>query len=337
MIRFPHVSSAHGLAMVCLIILCAALCWTVPVRSQSLRLSGPPVADSLPLVHMAGGGSSLEDMASDIRLIPWFSPDQMRAMIAGAQTDVVIATISTLATLHAKGLNVRIAALAVPPGWIVSSIPPVAGENPGLDRLRDQTVLLPFGPGEMPGIIFRTLARQSGLNPEKDLRLRYTGGAMEAVQLLLLGEADHAYLSEPAATLAIMRSRKTNTPLCKAIDINKAWGRAFPDTPQLVTAIGVVGELARNATAVAAIGRAYSQGYRWVQAHPVLACQQAEKLYPALAAQMSRLDNFAITPSLVEYNTGKRSAIFLLQRMLEANPASVGGRMPDDSFWIPVP
>ncbi len=305
------------------------------VSGRTLRLSGPPVADSLPLVHMAASEAPLPGIADACRMVPWVSPDQLRAMITGGQTDVVIATISTLATLHAKGMDVRIAALASPPGWIVSSASPPNGATPTIAALRNRTLLLPFGPGEMPGVVVRTLVEASGLDPEKDMRLRYTGSAMEAVQLLLLGKGTDAYLSEPAATLACLRSRETNTPLHKSIDINQAWATAFPEAPRLVTAIGVLGDLAHNATAVASIGQAFAQAFGWVLENQDTARQQADRIFPALARQLNRYDQETAASSLVEYDTGKRSAMFLLRRMFESNPSSIGGRMPDDTFWIP--
>lgn len=319
--------------------LCLAMlfCLGLPAQAAPLRLSGPPVADSLPLIYMVRGGLMHQGTTIPASLVPWFSPDQMRAMILGGQTDVVISTISTLATLHAKGIPVRVAALAAPPGWLVSRKSLPKSKLNSMDSLRNSTVMLPFGPGEMPVVMFRSLMEKHGLQAEKDIELRYSSAPMEAVQMLLLGKADHAYLSEPTATMAVERGVQAGTPLYKTINVNQTWAEAFPDTPQLVTAVAVVGDKAANATLAAAVGNGFASGCAWAKAHSNEALQQAESLYPALAAQMQRVKGYVYNPTVVDYASGKRSALFLLQRMYDENPASIGGRMPDETFWIPLP
>jgi len=124
---------------------CPAQCKERP----TIVLSGPPIAESVPLIAMTQEAQAW-NQHFNVKFIPWHSPDMLRAMIVGGQIDAAIITTAAAATLLNKGINVRIAQLYESPVWIVSN-------RPGPDTLESLkgTLLFPFGPGEMPELFFK--------------------------------------------------------------------------------------------------------------------------------------------------------------------------------------
>ncbi len=306
----------------------AGTVWPCPGRAATpLRLSGPPVAETLPLLRLVRE-QSLEIQGFTASFTPWNSPDQLRALAAGGQIDAAVLALATAATLCNRGLPVRLLALTAPPLWIVSSDPQVDG----LEDLAGQTVCLPFGPGEMPELLLRAMAARIGM----PLVLQYAGGGLETVLRLLLGKVRHVFLSEPAASLAVARSRQAGgaVVLEKRIDIRQAWARIFPESPILAHGVlAMLGSLIREEGAGKLLAAAYAQETAWVAGHPREAAALAGERFPALASQVVDGVIPGTDIRLVSGEQGREAARPFLGLLLEQSPEAVGGRMPGPAFW----
>jgi NitT/TauT family transport system substrate-binding protein len=291
--------------------------------SRALRLSGPPVVDSLPLLAL-----SLErqwpGLPGGARFIPWHTPDQLRALVAGGQVDAVLTTTATAANLRNKGLDCTVIQIITSPGWIIST----RRDLSSLSQLAGREVLLPFGPGEMPEVLFKVLCDQAGVG----VRTRYCAGAMEAVNLMLMDHGRQAMLAEPAASLALARSRqlaaKGALRLYKAINTREAWRRAF-GYDLANSGLVMVGPASRRNDLRNGLRRAYVAAYRWVQENPDRIRAATRGQFPALASQIGSgvisLDHIRLVSGP---DTSQAAWSFL--ELLHANsPATVGGRMPD--------
>ena len=142
-----------------------------------------------------------------VNFTPWHSPDMLRAMVAGGQVDTAIVTTAAACTLRNKRVRCRVATLQESPVWIVST-------RKGPDTLAslEGTLLFPFGPGEMPELFYKATMKDK----KSKVSIRHTGGAMEAVNLLLAGKGDHAMLSEPTASIALLRAKSMKDQGCSA-------------------------------------------------------------------------------------------------------------------------
>lgn len=293
-------------------------------QAAPLRLSGPPIAETIPLLIMAHD----EADGFDARFIPWHSPDMLRAMVAGKQVDVGIVTTAVAATFASKGVDCTVAMIQEAPIWILST-------RPGPDRLDSLTgtLLFPFGPGEMPELLY-----QAALAGRKNaVTIRHTGGAVEAVNLLLAGKGDHAMLSEPIASIAVARSGKLHEKgvplLVKRVDMRKAWQRSFPGRGLAVSCMAFFGEHAHGKEKMIAFRKAYRSACDWVKQHPKAALLIAEEKYPALAAQMQHggADDFDVR--ILSGKKGQEDALFFLSRIAEISSAAVGGNVPASSLF----
>jgi len=309
-------------------LLLALLAWPTAARAEdALRLCGPPVVESLPLVAMAHQGS-LPGTRLKTSFAPWRSPDQLRALVAGSQADVVLVTIATAAVLRVRGVPCRVLAVMAPPVWLVSADPQVRQ----LNDLAGREVLLPFGPGEMPALLLASIARAQRV----ELTTRQAGSALEAVNLLALGRAPAALLSEPAASLALTKAAglKGGRALYKSVDLRRAWARAFPQSPLLATtALAMVGPRARQPEICAAMAAAFRAQCAWVKQHPKQARALAHTGFPALAVQLREGAPPGQDIHLLSGREGKAASLFFLERLHESSPAATGGVRPDMSLW----
>ncbi|KMY67742.1 hypothetical protein AAU61_07610 [Desulfocarbo indianensis] len=296
-----------------------------------LRLSGPPVAQTLALLAMADQGR-LPGTGLSARFTPWRSPDQLRAQVAGEQTDAVLVTIATAAVLRARQVPCRVLAVMAPPVWLVTSQPGAAG----LAELAGREIMLPFGPGEMPALLLATVAEKQGVK----LGTRQAGGALEAVNLLIMGRAQAALLSEPAASLALARASMTKggRALYKSVDLRRSWARAFPASPLLATtALVMVGQRARQPEVCQAVAAAFRGQCGWVTKHPAQAEALADKMFPALAGQLAMASQAGRDICLLNAEQGRDAALFFLSRLYEKSPAATGGVRPGPSLWESAP
>ena len=137
-------------------------------RLERLVITGPPVSETYPLLRM-NAVPELREIADKIEFIPWHSTDQLRAMIAANQIDLVVLTTVSAANLYNKGAQIRVVDVFYPSStWIISADPDVHS----LKDLKGAEVVLPFRPGDMPEIILSSVISRQGLAPHHDIRFR---------------------------------------------------------------------------------------------------------------------------------------------------------------------
>lgn len=313
------------------ILVLVSLLFASPVEAGAkpvLRVSGPAIAESIPLMVMAETERTwVQDF--DVQFIPWHSPDMLRAMVAGKQVDAAIVTTAAACALKSRGIKCRVALLHESPVWIVST-------RSGPDTLEslEGTLLFPFGPGQMPELFYRAALAEKN----DSITTRYTGGTLEAVNLLLAGKGDHAMLSEPTASIAIFRSRimqQKGVPLLiKRVDMRQAWKRAFPGHRLAASGIAFFGEKSDRPEEMRAFSQAYRRAYQWVRNNPEKALQLSREKYPGLSVHLAQAQGMDFSDSRIL--TGKKAqddALFYLGKIHEISPATIGGSMPDSDFF----
>src|SRR5690606_7860357 len=106
-----------------------------------------------------------------------------------------------------------------------------------LGDLRGKEIAVPFR-ADMPDILLGLIAERQGIDPRKDLRMRYVATPIDAMQLLIMRRVDQALLAEPAVSMAL---RKTGSfpaniiapELHRSVDMQAEWGRAFQRAPRI--------------------------------------------------------------------------------------------------------
>lgn len=308
--------------VVCLV--CVFPAWA----ASPLRLSGPPIAESLPLLALSQADRPWpQDFEAEF--IPWHSPDMLRAMVAGEQVDAAIVTTAAANTLRNRGVDCRVALLYESPVWIISV-------RPGADSLESLrgVLLFPFGPGEMPELLYK--AAMAGKS--STVSVRHTGGALEAVNLLLAGKGDHAMLTEPSASIAVLRARSMHDRvplLVKRVDMREVWKKTFAGHSLAGGSIAFFGT--DDAARTQAFNAAYDRAVEWVKDNPDKALALARRDFPALASQMERSDAGRLEVRILRGAQAREDALFFLERIGDISPAAIGGKMPDEELFEAVP
>lgn len=302
-----------------------------------LVLAGPPAAVSNPLIHMVESGA-LSTLADEVEFVAWRDPDQLRLMALNGKADVLAMPTNVAANLYNRGAKLRLVNVSTwGILWIVSRDKAVSS----LADLRGKEIAMPYR-GDMPDVLFGLIARQGGFDPRKDFQLRYVASPIDAMQLLLMRRVDQALLAEPAASMALRKSGSfpiglVAPELHRSVDIQQEWGKAF-ERPARIPQAGIVvtGELRERSEIVESIARAYADSLAWCNAHADdcgrLVARHIEMLSPEAVA-----DSIAAAPlKAVPAPQARAELDFLFGRLLDSNPALIGGRMPPDDFYAGV-
>ncbi len=311
-------------------------------QQANIRLSAPPVVQALPLLRTASDTAG-NTAGIKMEFLPWRSPEQLRALVASRGVDAVIATLPTAAVLAARGIPCKVLAVYSAPLWIMAAGAEAdQGKSVSLRQafqsLEGREIMLPFGPGDMPEMILAVLARQCGV----ELAFRHSGSSLEAANMLRLGRGKYALLAEPAASWLVGKAAdqagSQSVAINKLLNLSALWAEVFPDRTDLATAaLVMVGDKANDSAACAAVRSGFVKGWNWTGQNQAKGIALAQQAYPALGKQLATSgeasDELLRDSVLLTGSAGKQAAEFVLERLYELRPASVGGRLPDAGFW----
>lgn len=303
-------------------------------RRPRLVLAGPLASVSYPLMRMVDGGA-LADWAERVEFVTWKDPDQLRLLAIEGKADFVAMPTNVAANLFNRG--VRLALLNVATWgvlWILSR-----RRGPlTLADLKGQELLVPFR-GDMPDIVLQLLAARAGIDLRKDVKLRYVGSPLDAMQMLLMRQADNALIAEPAASMAL---RKTHSfpvsaiapELYRAIDLQAEWGRLLARAPQMPQAgTCVLGAALADTELRAAFQKAYAQALADCEAAPDACGTTVERHAPQLAAAAVADAVRADNAHFVSGRAARAELQFFFQQLLDRQPGLIGGALPRDEFY----
>lgn len=305
-----------------------------PRRRARLVLAGPFAGVSNPLIRIAETGA-LNDLADKVEFVTWKDPDQLRVLALEGAADFIATPTNVAANLFNRGVRLVLMNVATWGSlWMVS-------RTPGLKTLADfkgQELVMPFR-GDMPDIVFQLIASKQGLDPQRDLRLRYVASPLEAMRLLVMRRAEHALLAEPAVSIAL---RKTHSfpinavapELYRSVDLQQEWGRVFQRSPRIPQAgVCALGKALDDPLLLARFEKAYVEAQGWCRAEPDacgrMAAQRIEMLTPEGAADAIRAAAFRP----VSGAEARPELEFFFEQLRARDPGLVGGKLPAPGFY----
>lgn len=305
--------------------------------ARGLILSGPLTAESYPLIWMAEHPSP-PGAPDRMTFIPWNTPDQVRTLLIRGEADIAAVPTAMAANLFNRGLPVQLADVSFPKSlWIVSTEPGIST----LKGMRGKTIAMPFR-GDMPEIIFSLLAHHAGLDMKQDLTLRYPGTPMDAVQQLLMGRVNHAFLGEPAVSAALVsKDRRPDgpgpVPYC-SVNMQEEWKRYSGQASYLPLACTLINGSSRLAPdEVALFRKAYRHGARQCAQAPEETARLVAGYFPMLKRPMLEhlLQKQALT---IEPALRARATLdYFFNQLLAVNPRVIGGKLPGRDFYWSQP
>ncbi len=309
---------------------------SMPVKK--LTLAGPAAGVSNALIHLVAS-NGLADIAEETEFVLWSNPDQLRALTLSGKADFLAAPTNVAANLYNRGVPLKLINVSQ---WGVLWMISRDDNKRTLADFKGEEIAIPFR-ADMPDIVFTHLAEKQGINPKKDFKLNYSATPMDAMQLLITRRVNHALLAEPAVSMALRKTRSFPVSIIapelhRSVDLQQEWGRLLGTEARIPQAgITALGKAANNPQLVSAFEAAYARANQWC-------IDNAEACGKEVAAQIKLLMPEAVADALQTQNNHYATAAearaeleAFYQVLLERQPASVGGKLPDEGFYfLPV-
>lgn len=297
--------------------------------AEGLEILGAPNAATIVLVRLlASGGLAAAAPGATFRL--WRDTDDLRAGLVSGRSRLITTPSHVPANLINRGMPMRLLAiLSMGHLSIVTADETIAS----FQDLRGKPIV-GFFRNDMPDLVFRTIARREGIDPDEDMTITYVRTAMEAAQMVGSGQAATAILSEPPATAAIAMARQQGRTLRRAIGLQEMWGRhtGKPRIPMAGVALhqGLIDE---SPEVLAALRAGLAPAKDWVLANRAEAAVLAEqKMGTRPGIFVASLDHFHIDVQSARAMKAELETFY--GAILDLQPAALGGRLPPDELYL---
>jgi NitT/TauT family transport system substrate-binding protein len=267
---------------------------------------------------VAGGPAKMEALAQ---------ADLVAARFISGEAKVGILPPNVAAKIASTGKRVQVAAVT---GLGMLSLLTSDSSIRSFDDLRGKSIEV-AGQGATPDYVFRRILLSRGFNPDRDMRLNYSMAYPEIAQSLIAGRVATALLPEPFATMA--RSGRPDLRLVS--DVQLEWQQAGGIGNYPMTVLVVDADYARSDPAgIRSILAALKASSEWVIANPAEAGALVEKhdlglRAPVVAAATPR-SNYVFINAV----DARPALEALYGTFLQFSPNSIGGKLPEDSFYL---
>ena len=254
------------------------------------------------------------------------SPLEAVTRMTSGEVDAAFLPVNTAAKLYTKGLKYKLAAVSgLGSLYMLSS----DGSVSGWEDLKGKTIYL-TGKGATPDYLLRYLLLNNNLDPENDVTMNFTATPPQIIQLMAAGKADTAFIPQPFALMADMKTGADIVldPQQELMALRNT-DKAFPFTAFVLSErlIEQHPEAAVNITV------ALAESIEWVVSNPVESSAAVEEIGIMTAA----IAKPAIPVSGIEFisaSDAKADVEDFLTMLLELDPVSVGGILPDEGFYL---
>lgn len=260
------------------------------------------------------------------------APDLLVGKISSGEIDIAAVPTNLAATLFNKtGGKVQILALntlgvlnILEKGDTVKTFADLKGKK-----------LFASGKGSTPEFVLNYLLLQNGIDPVKDITIEYKTEHSELATLALSGKADLVLLPEPFVTTILSK----NIGFKNILDLTTEWSfvtekLGIKDSSLTMGCVVIRKEFAdANKQAVKDFLDEYKASIEFTNASQNEAADLIAKYEIMPSASLAKL---AIPNSNIVYVEGevmKNQILNFYNVLFMADPKSLGGKMPDDSFY----
>ncbi len=228
--------------------------------------------------------NALKDLGKEIEFRLWKNPDELRALVLNSDVKFIAIPTNVAANLHNKNIDIKLLNVSV---WGILGMVSRDKNLKILSDFKDKEIAVPFR-ADMPDIVFQELIKKRGLDPKKDFKLKYVASPIDAMQMLVLRQVDHALLAEPAISIAL---RKTDSfpikliapDLYRSVDLQEEWGELFKTEAKIPQAgMAFLGKTKGNEELIEKFMSEYKKSLDWYKSNPKEAAQLVVKTLPML-------------------------------------------------------
>jgi NitT/TauT family transport system substrate-binding protein len=256
------------------------------------------------------------------------SPDEVTAAIINGSVDIAAVPSNLASVLYTKTKG-EVEVMAVNTLGVLYLLENGNTIN-SVEDLRGKTICA-SGQASTPEYVLRYILKQNGIDPDTDVTIKYYSAHAELATLMSSGDVVLGMLPEPNVT-AVMSA---NANVHIALNLTDEWNKVSGGASKLIMGCIIVNRAfaEANKPAVDAFLDEYKGSIDYVNANNAEASQLIADngIIPKSAVAEKALPNCNIV--YIDGDEMKKQLSGFLGVLFEANPASVGGTMPDDAFY----
>ena len=285
-------------------------------------LKGPTTMGLVNLLPMQEDGSA--NLSYDLQL--YGAADEIVPLLTKGELDMAAIPANLAATLYQKtegaiqvmAVNTLGVLYVVEKGDTVQSVADLAGRT-----------ILSTGKGTTPEYVLRYILTQNGIDPDQDVTIEFYSEAAEVTAQMAVAEDAIAVLPQPYVTSASMQ----DDTLRVALDLTAEWEKVC-DT-QLITGVTVVrtAYAEEHPDVVAAFLEDYAASAEAAGADLDGTAALCEEQGVVAKAAIAKAALPACNIVCITGEEMKADVAGYAQVLYDADPAAVGGAMPDDGFY----
>lgn len=292
-----------------------------PVTVNIASLKGPTTMGIVKLMNDSDAGNTVHNYQTTI----YGAADEIVPLIVQGKVDIANVPANLAAVLYKKteggitvlDINTLGVLYVVETGDSITSVADLKGKT-----------IYSTGKGTTPEYVLNYILKANGIDPETDVTIEFKSEATE-VAAMLEGATDAvAVLPQPYVTVAMTK----NSAISIALDLSAEW-EALDSTKQ-VTGVTVVRNefLEANPKVIAQFLADYASSVEYVNAN----IEEAAALVGGYDIVAEGVAKKALPYCNIVCLTGEEMKSNLsnyLQVLYDSDPSSVGGQLPEDSFY----
>lgn len=295
-------------------------------KPLDIKVATPAGTPTLSMIKMFKENPSIGENVS-VSYESVKATDILTSKILSKEADIFIVPTNLAANLYNKDSDYKVAASTV---WGTFYL--VGNEEiSNWEDLKGKEIDM-IGRGLTPDAIFRYLLTQNNIDPDKDVKLNYFGGASELATNFISGKSNLALMPEPMLTKVLTKRDDSKV----VIDLQEEWQTATKLNSSYPQASVIVSDelIKNNPQAVKTFLTEYEKSIKWMNENP----SEAGKYYEELDMGMNKvIVEKSIKRCNIDYvsaNDAKEAIDKYLNVLFEYNPKLVGGKLVDEDFYF---
>ncbi len=286
-------------------------------------LKGPTAIGMAKLMGDNDGGQTQNEYEFTIAA----AADDIVGKLTSGEVDIAAIPTNLAATLYQK-TNGGVKMLAVNTLGVLY-LTDSTGEIKSVTDLKGKTIYA-SGEGSVPQYVFDYILSQNGIDPKEDVTIEYKTEHSELATLAISGDAPICVLPEPFVT----QVKAKNAEITAALDLTEEWEAVTDGKYQLAMGCIVVRKefLDEHKEAVDKFLIEYKASTEYANDN----VEQTAKIVGEKDIMPEEVAKQAIPNCNIVFLSGeemKQSVSGFYQVLMDFQPKSIGGKLPDDAFY----
>lgn len=296
------------------------------VSVRVMAMTGPTGMGMVKLMNDAADGQTLHDY--QISLVG--ASDEITGKMVTGEIDIAAVPCNLASVLYQKTEG-AVEVAAVNTLGVLYMLEGNGGQDiQSVADLKGKTIVT-TGKGATPEYILNYILAANDLNPETDVTIAYKSEAAEVGALFQTGDVEVAMLPQPFVTSVLAQ----NDGVRVALDMTEEWAALQEDNTNLVTGTVIVRKafLEEHKEVVDAFLQEYKASIDYVNQNIPEAAKLMEQYGIVAKAAVAEK---AIPACNMVYMAGEemqKNVSAYLEVLYAANPAAVGGTLPNEDFY----